>query len=329
MKRNQAMTNKISVIIPIYNVEKFLPKCIESIISQSYKNLEILLVDDGSTDNCNKICKQYAKKDNRIKLFKKNNGGLSDARNYGIDRATGDYLFFVDSDDYIAPNCIKELLDSSIAANSEIATTLFVAFHNGETPTSQKGIYKTLGTKDALENLLYQKNCTTSAWGKLYKKELFNNIRYPKGKICEDLPTTYKLFAKASKISIGTSKLYFYLQRQNSIIISNFKPERFDALEFAKEETQFIEKNYPSLRKAAANRELMEAIYILESMKPNCPYRHEKQSAIRTVKDNRKTILFDKKAPFKTKVYAIVSYIGIIRAITIKKTFKKGVAYVR
>lgn len=311
----------VSIIIPVYNIEKYVQKCIESVIEQTYKNIEILVIDDGSIDNSSTICKDMAKKDSRIKVYNKINGGLSDARNYGIKKAKGEYLFFIDGDDYIANDCIEVLLKSLIKEKSDIATTQFIRFYEKDKPISVEGHYKTYDTSEALEMLMYQNNCTTSAWGKIYKKELFNQIKYPKGKICEDLPTTYKLFAASKRITIGTHKKYFYLQRENSIIRSKFNSKRAEALSFAREETQFIKENFPSITAAAINREFIEAITIIIAIGKTNKYQSIRDEAIKIAKKYRNTVLFDRKSTRKTKVYALMSYLGpnnLLRIISLK-----------
>lgn len=316
--------DKITVVVPIYNVEKYLKKCIESILNQTYDNLEILLIDDGSTDNCLKICNDFKKKDSRIKVIKKENGGLSDARNYGINAATGKYIFFIDSDDYVSCDIIEYLHKILIDNKADISTCLYQPFYEDDKEVkSITGNYYVYDTIKGLENLLYQKNCTTSAWGKLYKTKLFKDIRYPKGKICEDLPTTYKLFSKAKKIVISDSKKYFYLQRANSIINSKFNIKRAEAMKFASEETSYILKNYPSLKNAAINREFMESVYIILSLKDDKEFINERKDANNIIKKYRKTVIFDKDASKKSKLYAIISYAGIKNIYNIKKLLSR------
>ncbi len=311
----------ISVIVPVYNIEKYVSKCIESILRQTYSNLEIILVDDGSTDNSSNILNIFSRKDNRIKVLRKENGGLSDARNYGLDRAKGDYIFFIDGDDYISDECIEFLENAIEVYNADISTTQFIRYYENEEPNASDGRNMPYTTTKALERLLYQKNCTTSAWGKLYKKSLFDNIRYPKGKICEDLPITYKLFARANKVVIGKSKHYFYLQRENSIIYSKFKPARADALKFAKEETDFIKEHFPKLKKAALNREFMENVYVYSSIissKDN-KYKDILLNVKESIKHLRITVLTDPKAPLMTKMYALL---GVENIKKIRKYIK-------
>jgi len=306
------MKNKlITIIVPVYNVADYLERCLKSIIKQSYKNLEIILVDDGSTDCSGLICDEYARKDKRIKVIHKKNGGLSDARNAGLDMATGEYIMFIDSDDYIALDMTKFLYSSLVKNKADISTCLYQCFQNQDDVLDfHDNIEYVCSNTKALEKMLYQKNCTTSAWGKLYKTSLFDNIRYPQNKICEDLDTTYLLFSKATVVVINTIKKYFYFQRSSSIINSKFNFKRMDALEFAKKQTDYIIKNHPDIFKSAMNREFMEAIFILSSMddlkNSDCINSLEV-----TIKATRKIVLFDIKSRKLYRLYALISYLGI------------------
>ncbi len=306
------MKKKVTVVVPVYNVSNYLGKCIDSIINQTYKKLEIILVDDGSTDNSGAICDDFASKDKRIKVIHKENGGLSDARNFGIDIATGEYIVFVDSDDYIALDMIEFLYNSLESNEADISTCLYQNFYDGEDVLeSDDNISYVCSNTEALEKMLYQQDCTTSAWGKLYKTSLFDGIRYPKGKICEDLDTTYLLFSKANKIVINTAKKYFYLQRETSIINSEFNPKRMDALKFVKNETDYIIKNHLEIFKSAVNREFMEAIFILSSMSSLKGNKKYIRMISDTIKETRKVVLFDSKSRKLYRLYALISYFGI------------------
>lgn len=242
------MKEMISVVVPIYNVEKYLAKCIESIIAQTYNNLEIILVDDGSTDNCGKICDDYAKKDQRIKVIHKANGGLSDARNAGIEAAKGYYIGFVDSDDYINVNMYERLSNIIKTDDSKIAVCNFSLvyeemrkniFDNNDFSAN----YLLIDNKDKLLKYSMKNNYDTFtvAWNKLYLRELFNDIRYPKGKIHEDVFTTYKLLYKAQKISYTKDAMYYYLQRETSITKQKFSEKRLHQLDALQEQLEFYQ----------------------------------------------------------------------------------------
>lgn len=230
---------KVSVIVPIYNVEEYLPKCVLSIQNQSYGNLEIILVDDGSPDKCGDICEEYKLKDERIKVVHKPNGGLSDARNAGMEVATGEYYVFIDSDDYIHPQMIEKLIEARDKTGADIVVSGLKYVGENENVD-----YETIGNVHITEIVsdedrilyFYEKKYVefVVAWNKLYPADYFENIKYPKGKIHEDEFTTYKLLEKADKIAFIDIPLYFYVQRKNSITGTGFNIKRLlvlDALE--------------------------------------------------------------------------------------------------
>lgn len=228
----------LSVIVPIYNVEKYLRICIESLVNQSYKDIEILLVDDGSTDQSKSICDEYEKCDCRIKVFHKANGGLSDARNYGLLRAEGDYVVFIDSDDYCRLDMFELLMAQMLSTNSDISVCSYLEVQEEEceqSPSTIESTYYELSGKDAAKGLYLSesKNIQFLAWNKIYKKSLFTDysILYPKGKLHEDMFTTYKLLYRAEKVVITKAPLYFYRQRNNSIMGVGFSTRNFDMFE--------------------------------------------------------------------------------------------------
>lgn len=248
----------ISVIVPIYNVEKYLEKCIESIINQTYKNLEIILVNDGSTDNSKKICEKYVEKDKRIKLVNKENGGLSAARNAGIAVAKGKYFGFVDSDDFIKDTMYEYLHNLIVENKSDIAICNYLYFtEDEEMETIQNKIkdanedkIKIFNSKEALRELLKGTTIQDFAWNKLYKAELFNkdNRKYPFGRKMEDIGTTYKLFSASKSIVLGKSVQYFYLQRSSSIMGNRNVILYKDLYELSLERYKYIHQKYPDLQ---------------------------------------------------------------------------------
>ncbi len=233
----------ISIIIPIYNVEKYLKECLDSILGQTYKNLEIILVDDGSPDNCGNICDEYLKKDSRIKVIHKTNGGLSDARNHGINIATGEYICFVDSDDYVDKYYVEKLYNAIKSKNLKLAQCNILNVNN------QKDIIEKLGYDDyciksgkEIIREQYGKHVVenTVVWNKIYKKELFTDIRFPIGKIHEDEFVTYKILYTLDKVAIINDYLYNYRENDNSITKKKFNLKRLDCLIAYKEKIFFF-----------------------------------------------------------------------------------------
>ncbi len=258
----------ISIIVPVYNVEAYLKRCIESILNQTYKDIEIILVDDGSTDNSSKICDEYKNKDKRIKVIHKVNGGLSSARNRGLDIAKGKYIGFVDSDDYISPKMYEILYKELINNNADISACDDVVFQKKEAVFNIVDDYKIeiYNKYDAMKELISLTNHVDStAWNKLYKKSLFNKVRYPNGFIYEDIGTTFKLINKIKKIVYVDLKLYAYNFRVSSITNTNNinKKTIYDKFEMVELRGKFIASKYPNLENDVKNNYVKHFIYTL------------------------------------------------------------------
>lgn len=239
----------ISVIVPIYNVENYLDRCVDSIINQTYKNLEIILVDDGSPDNCPKMCDDYAEKDSRVKVVHKKNGGLSDARNAGMEVATGEYVSFIDSDDYISLDFYETLLQTMIDNDSDIVECSVVKFYeNGKFDEYSDDLKVTsYDTVDALDGLISENPFKQHVWNKLYKSSVALDIPYAVGKLNEDEFWTYQVFGKAKKVTRINKTMYYYFQRNGSIMGNSYNIRRLDALEGKMNRQVYIEKNFPTL----------------------------------------------------------------------------------
>ena len=243
------MDSLISVIVPIYNVEKYLDRCVDSIINQTYKNLEIILVDDGSPDNCPQMCDDYAKKDRRIKVVHKENGGLSDARNVGMKVATGEYVSFIDSDDYVSLDFYETLLETIVDNDSDIVECGVVKFYENEKFDKYNNDLKVTNydTVDALDGLISESPFKQHVWNKLYKSSVALDIPYAVGKLNEDEFWTYQIFGKAKKVTRIYKTMYYYFQRGSSIMGNGYNIKRLDALEGKMNRQAYIEKNFPTL----------------------------------------------------------------------------------
>lgn len=238
------MEPKISVIIPIYNVENYLEKCIESVINQTYKNLEIILVNDGSTDGCKEICDRYKASDKRIKVIHKKNGGISDARNWGIDNATGDYIAFLDSDDWIDLGLYENLYNNIIKEKCDISMCNYKRTYDNKSNlkhSDKKVIYT---NHEILKELYTDKQILiVVVWNKLFKKELFNSFRFPVGKIHEDEYLIPSVLYKANKIVYLEKELIYYRITPNSIMNSKFNENRLFYLDILDMRNTFYEDN--------------------------------------------------------------------------------------
>lgn len=301
----------VSIVVPIYNVEKYIKKCVSSIIKQTYKNIEIILVNDGSTDSCYEICNEYLKVDKRIKVIHKKNGGLSDARNVGIINSKGKYITFIDSDDYVDNNYIDLLYTSIIKNDADISIVSHRVFYDTKQIDKSTGEEFCANSKEILEKILYDDGIDLSSWGKLYKIELFKNIKFPVGRLYEDSATTYKLVDLSKKISVCSKPVYNYVIRNNSISNSPFDEKKLDLIISTKEMTDFIKEKYPELEKAA-NRKMMHAYLstLSQLSMSNKKFPNEKNKIINYIKKNRASILKDKKVPKRDKIALITTVFG-------------------
>ncbi len=227
-KMNIPSSERVSVIIPVYNTAPYLNRCVESVLRQSYTALEVLLIDDGSTDTSGLICDQWAEIDSRIKVVHKENGGLSDARNNGLAIATGEYIAFINSDDYINTDMIIKLYNAITMHHADISICNFHYVDESGTPILEWNQYlpikdEVISGNEAITKMLTIKKCWCYdlAWNKLYRKELFSDIEFPIGKICEDGFISHMLFGKCEAVACISDVCYYYTQRAGSIMHSD------------------------------------------------------------------------------------------------------------
>lgn len=244
----------ISIIVPVYNVENYLKACIESILTQSYETLEIIFVDDGSTDSCPQICDDYASTDSRIKVVHKENGGLSDARNTGLKLATGDLVAFVDSDDVLAETFCQSLIAALLQAEADVVECGFLKFENTEAlldlPAAILSSAEVFQPESALE-LLMKEDLKQIVWNKIYRRALIEQFEFPVGKINEDEFWTYRVFGSAKRIARIHDKLYFYRQQPGSIMGRSYNIKRLEGLDALKQRIEYMKNNYPELEPLA------------------------------------------------------------------------------
>ncbi len=241
--------NLISVIIPIYNVEKLLERCIKSVICQTYSYLEIILVDDGSSDKCPYICDKWAKRDSRIKVIHKKNGGLSDARNEGMKNAMGEFIGFIDSDDWIAPEMYERLYNAIITDHSDIAAcnVEMVWEDNSQNRMLTKQNSCILNKEEAQSALLDESILKQPVWYKLYKKTIIENIFFEKGKYHEDVFWSFQAIGNANSVSIIDYIGYYYWQRSSSIMGEKYSLKRLDAVEGKCKRQEYFKLHFPEL----------------------------------------------------------------------------------
>lgn len=258
----------VSIIVPVYKVERYLSRCVDSILHQTFRDFELILVDDGSPDGCPALCEQYAKKDARVRVLHQKNGGLSAARNAGIEAAKAPHIAFVDSDDMIKPDMLQTLWRNLFWFGADISACGIVdCYPNGEeTLRCSQGELLTLSDEEAVRVMLQGEKLSVNATNKLFKKELFLNLRFPPGRRSEDAFIMVRLFSKAHKVVLTTDAKYCYMHRADSITTSRFQFEDFDAVEAYSENLNFIGERYPGLKELATFRYLWSYFYVLEKM---------------------------------------------------------------
>lgn len=253
----------ISVIVPVYKVEAYLDRCVQSIVDQIYRNLEIILVDDGSPDNCPAMCDSWAEKDTRIKVIHKENGGLSDARNAGMAVAAGVYMGFVDSDDYIAPKMYQLLYEHIISDACDIAACGVEMVWEDGTPSRSltKAGSCILDCEAAMEACIRESWLKQPVWYKLYKTALIRDIPFPVGKYHEDVFWTWQVVARAERVSVFDTPCYYYVQRSGSIMAEEYSLHRLDAVEAKRQRLEFLEGEYPELADQAGINLMFTCMY--------------------------------------------------------------------
>lgn len=246
---------KISVIVPVYNVERFLPRCVESILSQTYENFELLLIDDGSIDSSGELCEGYKATDERVKVYHKENGGLSDARNYGITQATGNYLMFIDSDDYVDKFCFAALVYGLSEGIDVSVCTLNVlrGMEKSSESLSVKPEFRILSRKEALDALLYDR-ISISACGKLYRREMFDNTQFPSGRLFEDVGTVGYVMERCNQVAVTDEAYYHYFMREESISHETMSERSFDRFFLAKGFCDYLNGKYGDRFNCASRR---------------------------------------------------------------------------
>lgn len=267
----------ISVIVPIYNVESYLDKCIESIVNQTYQNIEIILIDDGSTDICPEKCDFWAIKEQRIKVIHKENGGLSDARNAGIAIAQGEYVAFVDSDDWIETDFIENMLKRMIQDDSDVVSSGVKWVSEDDSLLNEVTVAEDeiVDTHTAMREIISDGKLKQHVWNKLYKREQIADIPFEKGKYHEDVFWSYQVFGRAKKISLMKASFYHYVQRSSSIMGEKYSVKRLDTLDAMLQRCEYIKLNFPDLYNMALCSYISSCMYHLQ-----CALRTQQDTSV-------------------------------------------------
>ena len=312
------MDNKlplISVILPIYNVEKVLRRSVDSVLAQTYGNIEVILVDDGSPDGCPELCDEYAKKDLRVRVIHQQNGGVSAARNTGVRAAEGEFISFVDPDDYVAEDFLFFMYNLMNDHEADIVSCGAVdiypsgktAFHSADSDVH------IMDSREALERMCYNDGFYITLWDKLFKASLFDNILFTEGKLFEDTGTTYKLVDRAEKIVSCCEIKYYYVisADSSSITTSSFKMSKLDYIEMADEMANFIKEKYPGLKPAAERKQLHACLstltQLVNSNTRNCEIE---EMLLNRINRLRKSAIKNPRTPKRDKAALVTLSLG-------------------
>lgn len=312
------MSPFISVIIPVYNVDKYIEKCVLSLVNQTYQNIEILLIDDGSPDNSADICDQLSVEFDMVSVLHKKNGGVSSARNAGIDISKGEYICFVDGDDYVSEDYVSDMVNVAMATDADIVTTnQFKVWDNGKSEELfdfglPLGEYIIKSGIDTLSDMLYGKTCYATCCCKLYKSEIFKDIRFPSLSMGEDSFTMYSCFLKANKVAHLHKPNYFYLQHEASAMHTDNFDKFYDYIQLSDNFIKTVNENYPSLFLPATNRLIENNFWVYMKMRhyPD-KYKTQLQHITSNIKKYRKYCLHDKNVSVRTRIACLLSYFGM------------------
>ena len=319
---------KVSVIVPVYNVELLLKRCIKSILNQTYKNIEIILVDDGSTDSSSSICDNYKEKDDRVKVIHKKNGGLSDARNVGIQEMTGEYVCFIDSDDYIEKDMIKLLLEDMKKNNSDISSCGKIIEYTDKIE-KKNNTFEFVNTPiEVLARMLTFDNFDNSFCDKMFKVELIKDEKFPVGDYYEDMAIMYRIIQKAHLISHITYEGYHYIIRENSISNEKFSFKQLDMIKYAKKCRDNVVKNYPTITQQADSFYYLNLINIILKIRNDKDYLKYKNELKKLRKEYNKEIVRMIKNKFiarEKKIMIILIYFKFYRIVILIKKRKNRI----
>lgn len=305
------MNERISIIVPVYDVENYIRPCLNSIINQSYRNLEIILVDDGSTDGSGDICEEYSKSDPRIQVIHKENGGLSDARNKGMRYAAGEYIMFVDSDDVISEYLAEYLYQLITETGADIGICDPVHCGPNEKITFEKETKRQIfSAEKAICEMLYQKSFLVAAWGKIYRRRCLDEILFPVGMLFEDSAVMYRIFDKANKIAYGNARLYGYVHRENSITMKAFSGKDCDILNICSQIIDYTSERSREMQKAAASYQVSGALRVFLNAPKTEEYAGQVRYCKHLISQKGIQVMADRNARRKTKLAVALFYLA-------------------
>lgn len=300
----------ISVVIPVYNVELYIEKAIESVINQTYKNLDIILVDDGSIDNSGFICDRYALADQRVRVIHKTNGGLSDARNKGVSLAKGEWIFFLDSDDFLSLNCFEHLLKLSNKGNFDLIIGNETKFYDEKELDKiriNKHSVEILTGAEAVVSYFYRR-IPGYACGKMIRKEIVKAICFPVGRLFEDAFTVYRYLYMCNKVAYTDETIYFYRQRKSgSIVNSKYTSKQLDIIVANQQAMHYFSKAGTEVKQAIYSKRFVSGVDVLRKIPLKRKYSEDRKIAISEIVLTRKRVLKDDNNSLLVRSMAIVA----------------------
>ncbi|MGG5358109.1 MULTISPECIES: glycosyltransferase family 2 protein [unclassified Enterococcus] len=292
---------EISIIMTVFNAEKYLEKAISSVLAQTFTNFELILVDDGSTDASAEICDRYSEKDGRIKVIHKANGGVSSARNTGLENAKGEYIGFVDSDDYIESDMYEFLYNNLQKEDADLSICGIYDVYEGKEPQAKAPGYYLLNRNETVKMVLEAKLISVHPVNKLYKRKVFDNVRYPEGKITEDGAVMFHLLENVETVVADLEPKYYYYHRSNSITTSPFAEKDLDTIEAWKQNEEYIQKSYPEYKEIAHTRVCWAHFIVLDKILISGTEKQHKAVTKQIVRFLRKNYLFIVRDPYFTR----------------------------
>lgn len=304
---------EISVIVPVYKVEPYIHKCVDSILTQTFTDYELILVDDGSPDTCGNICDEYAQKDARIHVIHKENGGLSDARNAGVKIACGEYVIFIDSDDYIDADMLSYLYENLKKADADMATCGIYEVYADRIEKQEEEPDFVCSGEEAFRCILRGHTIRGEIWNKLIKRSCISDLEFPKGKLYEDIFYTVDMMQRIKKVAVGTKPKYYYLHRSDSITGKAYRPKLFDIIDGYTKNYQVVQHAFPKLEEEAECLWIWSRFIVLDKMLLEENYRSidRFEELVTFIKQHFRRIMKNPYFQRNRKISAIVLLISI------------------
>ena len=302
------MKAKVSIVIPVYNAEQYVKTAADSILKQTYENIELILVDDGSTDNSGKLLDELAAKDTRVTAVHTANKGAAAARNKGVRVSTGEWIGFVDSDDTVTADYVEYLMNMAKRENADIAVCGYSKVYDSVPEYNEQEQIISMNGYEAMETLLYQRLFMSVPWGSLQKRYIWDNLAFPEGTGAEDMGTLYKMYAAAGKVIYGSHRNYHYYQRITNTVYSDSNNRNNDYYKHSADMLRYVTDMYPDYKNAAYSRHFSCCFQILSETRRIDKNREMIERVTADIKKCRSIVLKDKKARMRNRLAAFVSY---------------------